>query len=537
MDTNSSYDIEKLPPEKEDGNCEYKRYLEGESKFIGYKTQLNRRMSQGYEDTGVEEAIYFLGFEDNGTISGMNINTINSSITYLTKMTESCDSKITDKKIKFSTKGVVAICKIERCHNSILPELRVMLMGDDDSGKTTLVSSLTHFKKDTGNGKSRVDSMRHTHEMISGETSSISTHLYGYTEKNDVIGYGNISYRSWNNISKKSKKLISLLDTPGNKKYIRTAIHSMFSSFPDLIFYVIDVKKCFFEQNMKKFLENMKQINQLVELEFNVMIILNKCDLIKIDIGYPKIIKMIKLTVKKNIYLIEKGFKVLKDKIPILFLSNVSHYGLDTFHQFILAQEFRIYKREGKDECTNFIITEVSKIPEMGIVIHGVLKNGEININDNLMVGPIKNEYESVKIKSIHKKQVPYYTLNKGEFGSLNIEIGDDSVLKSTINKSMSLVSTELLGSFHKRFQATLKKDDYKEIIKMKKSSASHIFFNNIVEIIQFNEEDKCEEKDNLITIGCRFRNKKTYHLINENTKGMIKVLNVLFVCEISQFS
>lgn len=539
MDIKSLYDIEKLPPEKEEGNCEYKRYLKGESKFIGYRTQLNRRMNQGFEGSGIEEAFYFLGFEDDGKISGMELKNINSSIDYLTKMTDSCDCKITDKKIKFTSKGVVAICKIERCYQSVLPELRIMLLGDNDSGKTTLVSSLTHFKKDTGNGKSRVDSMRHAHEMKSGETSSISTHLYGYTDKNKIIGYGNISYRSWNNISKKSKKLITLIDTPGNYKYIKTTIHCLFSSYPDLIFYIIDIKKCFFEKNMKKFLKNMKRINQLVELGFNIVVILNKCDLIKIEVAYPKITKMIKLIVKKETYLIDEEFKIIKNKIPLLFLSNVSHYGLDIFHKFILNQKFRVYKKEdnNKEEYTNFIITEVSKIPEMGLVLHGVLRHGEINVGNSLMIGPVKNEYESVKIKSIHKKQVPYSNLNKGEFGSLNIEIGDESKLKTTINKSMSLVSSELLGSFHKKFQVTLKKEDYKEIIKIKKASASHIFFNNIIEIVQFNESDKYKETEEMLTIGCKFKNKKTYQLINEDTMGIIKILDNLFVCKISQLT
>jgi hypothetical protein len=45
MDIKNDFDIENLPPENEEGNCEYKRLLEGKSKFIGYRTQLNRRMN------------------------------------------------------------------------------------------------------------------------------------------------------------------------------------------------------------------------------------------------------------------------------------------------------------------------------------------------------------------------------------------------------------------------------------------------------------------------------------------------------------
>jgi GTPase len=157
--------------------------------------------------------------------------------------------------------GVVAICKIERCHSIVLPELRILLIGDTDSGKTTLVSSITHFKKDSGDGKTRMDSMRHTHEMKSGKTSSISTNLYGYTEKNEVIGYGNISYRSWNIISKKSKKIVTIIDTPGKNKYVKTSLHCLFSSYPNVVFYFLDTKKCFFEKNVKKFLENINKIN------------------------------------------------------------------------------------------------------------------------------------------------------------------------------------------------------------------------------------------------------------------------------------
>lgn len=521
-------DIDKLPPESEDGNCEYKRFFEGENKFAGYKTQLNRRLQQGHEDSGIEEAIYFIGFEDDGKISGMNIKIINQSIDYLNRMAKDCDAVITDKRIEFHKKGVIAICTVQRCHKKNLPEYRILFLGDTNSGKTTFVSSLTHFKKDDGYGKSRLNSMKHSHEMKSGNTSSITPHIYGYTDEKKIISYGNISFRSWNIIAKKSSKLVTIIDTPGNEKFIRTTLHGICSLFPDMICYFMDVKDCFFNKNLNKIKSNIYIINLLIRYGLKVVIILTKSDLVKTELAYPKIEKILNLTLLKNVQLFENEIDPTDDKIPLLFISNISHFGINLYHDLILRQKFNNFD-EIPSASNNFLINDFDIIPDIGIILHGILIDGRVNVGDKLMIGPIKNSYEEIIVKTIHKKQVPRSYVTKGEYGSLQISINEKSSLSTTINKTLSVISDDLLTSFYKKFNVSIAKEDCVELFELYKSTGVHIFFNNIIEIIHMH--DDIEFVDKFVKINCRFRNKKTYHLITGTEKGFIKIGKKIFFC------
>lgn len=65
----------------------------------------------------------------------------------------------------------------KRMENDIPPiELRVALIGNVDSGKSTLVGVLTRSILDDGRGFARSKVFKHLHEQDSGRTSSIGQH-------------------------------------------------------------------------------------------------------------------------------------------------------------------------------------------------------------------------------------------------------------------------------------------------------------------------------------------------------------------------
>lgn len=53
-------------------------------------------------------------------------------------------------------------------------DIRIAVLGNVESGKSTLVSVLTHGELDNGNGRARLNLFRHPHEIQTGRTSSIS---------------------------------------------------------------------------------------------------------------------------------------------------------------------------------------------------------------------------------------------------------------------------------------------------------------------------------------------------------------------------
>ena len=57
-------------------------------------------------------------------------------------------------------------------------ELRIGVLGNVDSGKSTIISVLKEHKLDNGRGLARQTILKHKHEKDSGRTSSITHHYY-----------------------------------------------------------------------------------------------------------------------------------------------------------------------------------------------------------------------------------------------------------------------------------------------------------------------------------------------------------------------
>ncbi|QDS71336.1 hypothetical protein FKW77_002160 [Venturia effusa] len=123
-------------------------------------------------------------------------------------------------------------------------QLRISLTGTTTSGKSSLLGSLTTATLDNGRGKSRLNLLRHRHEIASGMTSSVTQELLGYSGAAhaigrdgpvDVVNYaaGNVS--SWVDIhaSCQSGRLVLLSDSAGHPRYRRTTVRGLVGWAPD----------------------------------------------------------------------------------------------------------------------------------------------------------------------------------------------------------------------------------------------------------------------------------------------------------------
>ena len=92
-----------------------------------------------------------------------------------------------------------------------MKEIRIAVLGNVDSAKTTLVSTLTNKILDDGRGLARSKIFKHQHEKDSGRTSSIS---FRYIKVND-------------------EKYISFIDLAGHEKYFKTTVHGLNGGLAD----------------------------------------------------------------------------------------------------------------------------------------------------------------------------------------------------------------------------------------------------------------------------------------------------------------
>lgn len=254
-----------------------------------------------------------------------------------------------------------------------MKEIRIAVLGNVDSAKTTLVSTLTNKILDDGRGLARSKIFKHQHEKDSGRTSSIS---FRYIKVND-------------------DKYLSFIDLAGHEKYFKTTVHGLNGGLADFAILVIG-------SNMGVLKMTREHLGIIKALRIPFFIVLTK-----IDICPPNVLERTQREISK---LVQKNFKkqvletseIRENTINIFKISNVSGIGLDNFRNFLFQQNPKIDWESKRNKDSIYWIDNVYLVKGIGIVISGTLKTGEIRINDKMQLGPVEGKFIDVQVKSIH---------------------------------------------------------------------------------------------------------------------------------------
>ncbi|KAG9337809.1 hypothetical protein JZ751_027611 [Albula glossodonta] len=205
-----------------EGNIEYKLKLVNPTqyRFEHLATQMKWRLQEGRG-----EAVYQIGVEDNGLLVGL----VGADITILREREVDYDSD-TPRKI-----AEVLVRKVPDDQQFL--DLRVAVLGNVDSGKSTLLGVLTQGELDNGRGRARLNLFRHLHEIQTGRTSSISFEILGFNSKGEVVNYS--GSRTAEEICESSSKMITFIDLAGHHKYLKTTIFGLTSYCPDFAMLVV----------------------------------------------------------------------------------------------------------------------------------------------------------------------------------------------------------------------------------------------------------------------------------------------------------
>ena len=135
---------EQLAPECDEGNIEYKLKLVDvdDDRFDRLVTQLRYRLTEG-----LGEALYELGVGDDGKPHGLDENDLNESLSTLRRMAAAVGAEVTVLHCREgrSVGHVIEAIVRERPLDggAGLIELRVAVVGNVDSGKSTLVGAFS----------------------------------------------------------------------------------------------------------------------------------------------------------------------------------------------------------------------------------------------------------------------------------------------------------------------------------------------------------------------------------------------------------
>ncbi|KAI1660181.1 hypothetical protein F4813DRAFT_351216 [Daldinia decipiens] len=219
---------------------------------------------------GLEEsngALYEIGVADDGTFVGLTKDEMDESMTTLKVMAASLGCRVEVQRMKAvgncewsdSTSGLgdkvriadlwvaeALVMPVMNTRNStdgqqksqldstarrgvsVTEQLRISLIGPTTSGKTTLLGTLSNGTLDNGRGSSRINLLRHRHEVVSGRTSSIAQELIGYDDRK-IFNYNVDNINEWPDIHDRAEngRLVFLLDSAGHPRYQRTTLRAL----------------------------------------------------------------------------------------------------------------------------------------------------------------------------------------------------------------------------------------------------------------------------------------------------------------------
>lgn len=271
---------------------------------------------------------------------------------------------------------------------------KIAVVGNVDSGKSTLVGVLTKGENDDGRGSARLKIFNFEHERKNGRTSSIAQEIMGFDEKDDQVlpdRYVQNKNKYWKEVVENSKKVVTFIDLCGHEKYLKTTIFGLVAMVPDYSMIIVGSN-----MGISKMTREHLGISLFLKIPF--MIVLTKGDIAPVNV-LSETIDNIKLLIKsplvkktpimfdENTSLedIDKWSAVMNGNqiTPIFNVSSVTGAGLIQLRRFIakVGNRTSINKAfQSKDDPFQFDIQENFNVAGVGRVVSGIIRAGTVKV-------------------------------------------------------------------------------------------------------------------------------------------------------------
>ncbi|KTF91640.1 hypothetical protein cypCar_00019728 [Cyprinus carpio] len=446
----------------EEGNIEYKLKLVNPTqyRFEHLATQLKWRLQEGRG-----EAVYQIGVEDNGLLVGLTEEDMKASLKTLRRMAEKVGADITllrEREVDCdrARRKIAEVLVRKVPDDQQFLDLRVAVLGNVDSGKSTLLGVLTQGELDNGRGRARLNLFRHLHEIQTGRTSSISFEILGFNSKGEVVNYSDS--RTAEEICESSSKMITFIDLAGHYKYLKTTIFGLTSYCPDFAMLVVGA-------NTGIAGTTREHLGLAMALKVPIFIVVSKVDLCGKS-TVEKTVRQLERVLKQpgcnkvpmvvsnpdDAVTAAQQFAQSSSVTPIFTLSSVSGENLDLLKVFFNILPPLSNSKEQEElmqQLTEFQVDEIYSVPDVGTVVGGTLYSGVCREGDRLVVGPTDDgRFLRLKVCSIHRNRSGCRVLRAGQAATLALGNFDRSLLR----KGMVMVSPKMNPTICWQFEAAI---------------------------------------------------------------------------------
>ncbi len=366
-------------------------------------------------------------------------------------------------------------------------DIRIAVIGNVDSGKSTLVGVLTKCVLDNGNGLVRQYVFNYPHEKENGRTSSIAQEIMGFDAKLEQVQPSRAKASKaelCTQVAAASAKCITFIDLCGHEKYLKTTIFGLVGMVPDYAMIVVGA-------NMGISRMTKEHLGIALALGIPCLIVLTK-----IDISPPEVTQKTLATLNKLLHGAHRSPQNVKveDDVaamaklvhggsicPIFCVSNVTGEGIGKFKQFLGHTSSRAHANplfKTPSDPAEFIIDGIYAVQGVGVVVAGTMLAGTISLNQEVLLGPDPNgEFVPVSIRSIHFNRLQVEKAVAGQAVCFGIKYhgGKKEPLKrSNVRKGMVLVAKTIVPRAVWEFDADVVILQHATMIQEKYQSVIH---------------------------------------------------------------
>lgn len=358
-------------------------------------------------------------------------------------------------------------------------ETRIAVVGNVDAGKSSMLGVLVKGDLDDGRGKARVNLFRHKHEIETGRTSSVGMEIMGFDTMGNVVVSDTPGRKlSWEEIGKRSAKVITFTDLAGHEKYLRTTVFGLLSSSPNYCLLMVAANNGLV--GMSK-----EHLGIALALNVPIMVVVTKIDICPPNIleqtitQITKILKSpgakkIPIFIKNREECINTATQFVSQRIcPIFQVSNVTGENLDLVRIFLNILPH--HGRYDSDAPFEFHVNDTFSVPFVGAVVSGIVKSGVIHAGDNVLIGPDSlGQFVPTAVRSIQRKRIDVPAASAGQSASFALK----KIRRKDIRKGMVVlpkIEGQPMPKVYREFVAEVLILSHATTIKTKYQAMLHV--------------------------------------------------------------
>jgi len=466
-------DLKSFTKKGERRNIEFKKALKSpyhlnEDRRKQLISQMKYRMEKGKG-----KAIYLLGVEDDGSLTGLPKKELQESIHVLNVLSREIGACIEEVNQYSLDNGKIAEVTIGWKNSFKKEHVVIGVAGHVDHGKSTLLGSLTTGILDDGTGKTRIFLDTQKHEIERGLSADLSFAIYGFLDGKPIRLDNPLDKKEKSELMEKCERIISFVDTVGHEPWLRTTIRGIVGQKLDYGLLTVAA-----DQGPTHITR--EHLGIILAMELPVIVAITKTDIVgegKVQKVHEKISELLKLVgripfkVKNKSDALLVSEKMNQHIVPIIETSSVTGKGLKLLDELFLNLKIPENPSEDKKPFMMYI-DKIYSIKGVGTVVSGTIRQGRVKKGEKLLLGPFHTgEFKQVKVKSI---EMHHYQIGCAEPGHI-VGISIAGASPQEIERGMILAHPKYNPKTVREFEAEVAILVHPTTIKAGYESVTHI--------------------------------------------------------------